>query len=134
MKTPIFAFSSAVYLIHSGRVLLVWHKRYECWLPVGGELKPGERPADAAVREVEEETGVELIPGNLIFLSYEEHEALPKIDEHGNFNFFAYVESRKVKLSDEHREAKWFSFDKAVKHATKPNVKQTLLRLSWIVV
>ncbi len=32
------------------------------WSPIGGVLEPGEEPADAVVREVFEETGVDCIP------------------------------------------------------------------------
>ncbi|GAA1420456.1 NUDIX domain-containing protein [Catellatospora coxensis] len=35
------------------------------WAFPGGSLEPGETPADAAVREIEEETGVTLLPAAL---------------------------------------------------------------------
>ena len=43
---------------------LVWHPRLECWLPAGGHVEPDETPAQAAVRETLEETGlaIALIP------------------------------------------------------------------------
>ena len=33
------------------------HKRLDLWLPVGGEVEPGETPLEAARRELREETG-----------------------------------------------------------------------------
>lgn len=39
-------------------VLLVWHLKSELWLFPGGHVDPDESPAEAAVREVLEETGV----------------------------------------------------------------------------
>ena len=42
------------------RVLLIWHKRHKEWLPPGGHLKDNETPDDAVVREVHEETGLEI--------------------------------------------------------------------------
>ena len=39
---------------------LVWHPRLECWLPAGGHVEPGETPAQAAVRETLEETGLDV--------------------------------------------------------------------------
>lgn len=54
------AFSTAVFIVQDGRVLLIKHRRYGCWLPPGGHLEPGEAPDAAALREVREETGLEV--------------------------------------------------------------------------
>ncbi len=42
----------------TGRVLLLKHKKYGCWLCPGGHIEPGELPEDAVLREVAEETGL----------------------------------------------------------------------------
>lgn len=44
---------------------LVWHPRLDCWLPAGGHVEDGEAPAEAAVREAREETGLDvtIVPG-----------------------------------------------------------------------
>lgn len=41
-----------------GHVLLVLHKHLNMWLTPGGHLEPNEKPHDAALREIVEETGV----------------------------------------------------------------------------
>jgi 8-oxo-dGTP pyrophosphatase MutT (NUDIX family) len=41
-----------------GRVLLARHSEGNVWLLPGGSIEPGETPADAAVREMFEETGL----------------------------------------------------------------------------
>ena len=41
-----------------GRVLLARHSEGGVWLLPGGGIEPGETPADAAVREMFEETGL----------------------------------------------------------------------------
>lgn len=53
-------FTVAVFVVHEGRVLLHWHRKLGMWLPPGGHIERDELPDDAAVREVLEETGVEV--------------------------------------------------------------------------
>jgi 8-oxo-dGTP pyrophosphatase MutT (NUDIX family) len=50
---------------HGWLTALVWHPRLRCWLPAGGHVEPDETPAQAAIREVLEETGLDvtLVPG-----------------------------------------------------------------------
>lgn len=51
--------ASAVTLDDANRVLLVHHNKIGLWLYPGGHVDPNETPAEAAVREVLEETGVQ---------------------------------------------------------------------------
>jgi ADP-ribose pyrophosphatase YjhB (NUDIX family) len=45
-----------------GRLLLVRQRDMGVWSTPGGMIEPGERPADAVVREVWEETGLRVTP------------------------------------------------------------------------
>ena len=56
---------NAVVLNDRGEVLLVKSKETNQWMPIGGMIEPGEEPADAAIREVYEETGVRIVPQRL---------------------------------------------------------------------
>jgi ADP-ribose pyrophosphatase YjhB (NUDIX family) len=53
--------ASAVVLDGEDRVLLVHHNKIGLWLYPGGHVDPNEAPAEAAVREVVEETGVRAV-------------------------------------------------------------------------
>lgn len=113
------AFSVAIYARRGGsggRVLVIAHRRLRTWLPVGGELAPGETPLEAAVRELREETGLEGVfpalrgacdgvpPG---YLGYEEHVAGAK-GLHMNFVFVADVpEGAEVRPNHEFGEYRW---------------------------
>jgi 8-oxo-dGTP pyrophosphatase MutT (NUDIX family) len=48
----------AVFVVWDARVMLHLHPKLGLWLPCGGHVEAGELPDDAAVREVEEESGV----------------------------------------------------------------------------
>jgi 8-oxo-dGTP pyrophosphatase MutT (NUDIX family) len=51
-------FTASAVVIHNDHVLLVHHRRIGAWLPPGGHIDAFEMPHEAAVREVFEETGV----------------------------------------------------------------------------
>lgn len=71
---PVWTVSA--YLVYANAVLLVFHKRLQMWLPIGGRMLPFERPEDAVIRELIEETGYtrEKIL-RVQHLGYEEHAA-----------------------------------------------------------
>ena len=53
-------FTVAVFVVRDGKVLLHWHRKLGMWLPPGGHIERDELPDEAAVREVLEETGIEV--------------------------------------------------------------------------
>ena len=85
------------------------------WQMVSGTIDKGEKSYETAIREIKEETGLEI----------EELFILPKVSEFYDFFeedsinlvpvFLARVSSSKVEISDEHSEYKWVDFHKAYK-------------------
>lgn len=123
------AFSVACFPRYRGRVLLIRHRRLGHWLPPGGEIEPGEKPADAALRELREETGlhgtlpplvdIDGVPPGL--LGYEEHPAGSK-GLHMNFVFVADVDTDVVVGNGEFDDHQWV--DATHTFTGPPNVGQ----------
>ena len=54
-------FTSTAFVTDSdGRILLLWHKRLQRWMPPGGHVDPDETPEETARRECKEETGLDV--------------------------------------------------------------------------
>lgn len=61
MPAIIRDFTVDTFVVHNGKVLRLWHRKLCRWLPPGGHIEPNELPNETAVREVKEETGLDVI-------------------------------------------------------------------------
>jgi 8-oxo-dGTP diphosphatase len=66
-------------VVRGGRVLVVHRPRYDDWTFPKGKLDPGESFEDAALREVEEETGVRCSLGRELPATRYEVRGRPKL-------------------------------------------------------
>ncbi|HUP84836.1 MAG TPA: NUDIX domain-containing protein [Acidimicrobiales bacterium] len=114
---PVHVTASAIVIGHRG-VVLHLHKRMQLWLQPGGHLDPGEHPAEAALREAIEETGLAL-----------HHATTPPmiahVDAHDGPKGHFHLDVRYVLVADdpdadpapppdESQECRWFDWDEAV--------------------
>lgn len=52
--------ATAIIIDSKRRILLMWHKKYQKWMPMGGHMDPDEIPEAAALRECKEEAGLDV--------------------------------------------------------------------------
>jgi 8-oxo-dGTP pyrophosphatase MutT (NUDIX family) len=53
-------FTVAIFVVQDKRVLLIHHRKLDKWLPLGGHIELDEDPEQAALREAQEESGLEV--------------------------------------------------------------------------
>ncbi len=53
-------FTATTFVVDGGRTLLLLHRKLAMWLPPGGHIEPNELPDVAALREVWEESGLDV--------------------------------------------------------------------------
>jgi ADP-ribose pyrophosphatase YjhB (NUDIX family) len=115
-----FDFVVSVFIIHKGRVLLVHHKSYDEWLPIGGHIEMDEDPEQALYREIKEECGLRVRilahkpainhPGvkALLTPSYMDVHRIDKVHRHIAFVYFGLARSARVRLHErEHKSFVW---------------------------
>jgi len=83
----------------------------------GGRLEFGEKPEEAVVREVAEETGLKVKP-----LKVFEAWTFTKEDfQLFGVNYLCELVGGEVKLSPEHNDANWYSYDEIVEGKKFPD-------------
>ncbi|MEK7650123.1 MAG: NUDIX domain-containing protein [Patescibacteria group bacterium] len=118
-----------------GRVwyVLLQYATRNHWTFPRGRLEEGERPIDAARREIEEETGisrVKFIPGykETIHFRYQWPPKTEGAEQRLKFITFYLGEvfGRTIKISEEHKNFVWAPYEKAMKIIKHKNSRELL--------
>ncbi|MDG9701067.1 NUDIX domain-containing protein [Streptomyces sp. DH37] len=105
---------SAVVFDDEGRVLLGRRADTGHWSVIGGIPEPGEQPADAAVREVYEETAVRVVPERLVLVQTLAPVRYPNGDvcQFVDMSFRCRAVGGRARVNDEESlEVGWFAPD-----------------------
>lgn len=125
-------FCAEVFIVHEGKILLRKHDKFHMWMSVGGHIELDEDPAEAAVREVKEEVGLDVT----LFDAYEpkipdftdgsrrvlaprfiNRHRINETHEHVAMVYFATTESTDVAIPDDSHETvheddwNWFTLE-----------------------
>jgi 8-oxo-dGTP pyrophosphatase MutT (NUDIX family) len=119
-------FVTACYPVLDGKVAMVFHKKLRTWLPPGGHIDENEIPSEAAIREVKEETNLDVeIISDLRGTFGDDHvmeEPLPfriqiedipdkkiGLHQHIDLVYVARVKRDSLRISHESEDIGWFS-------------------------
>jgi 8-oxo-dGTP pyrophosphatase MutT (NUDIX family) len=134
-------FTVTVYIVHDGKVLLRRHDKYNFWLGAGGHIDLNEDPNQAALREVKEEVGLEVVlwDGNKKLNAAPDdlhQELVPPVamnrhrisptHEHVDMVYFAAAPSDDVQVEyedDRSNEWRWLAKDELNSLELLPDVK-----------
>lgn len=111
---PLWLSGVTAVVVRDNEVLLVRRTDNGAWTPVTGIIDPGEEPAVAAVREVEEEASVRARPESLVWVRVTE----PVVYSNGDVTQYldlvfrlAWIAGDPAPGDDENTEAAWFALD-----------------------
>lgn len=133
--------TASVYVVYKNKVLLHRHKKYNTLFPLGGHMEKDEVPHETAIREVREESGLDVILynedkylelGRVKQLHKPMHVLLENIGhevENIDFIYFATSNCDILKpIIGESKEFHWLSKeDIENSNQIKPHVKQMAL-------
>lgn len=150
---PIRHFTVAVFVVSRGLTLLLYHRTHGMWLPPGGHIEPDETPDEAAVREVSEEVGLDVVlvgerglavdrPTQLVTPEGVQLESIgPATDNHQHIDL-VYFSAPRLSLDDgvslridpcEVIEARWCSPDDLNSMDLAADVREWALRALRVV-
>jgi len=119
--------AGAVVLRPGGQVLLVHRPKYDDWSFPKGKVDPGEHPAAAAVREVEEETGLRVRLG--VPLASQRYDVVAGT-KHVSYWIGRVVGDHDVSdyaVNDEIDEVSWLPYEEALVRLTYERDRRTLV-------
>ena len=128
-SNPIGHITGSCWIINKNldSVLLTHHKKLNIWIPTGGHAENENDPALIALREGEEETGLQL---KLLFkeVFYKDIHIIPKYKEtpkhkHFDFTYFFYpIGTEEFSVSSESHALKWIELNEIENYTHEKNV------------
>lgn len=117
----------------NGNILMLRRKDNDKWTMPGGTLDYGESLNDCAVREVREETGLQIRITGLIGTYSDPHIVIAYSDgevrQEFTLVYAAEIESGELKIDDESKEAAWVPLSSTIELSLADSQRQRLLHV-----
>lgn len=116
--------TASIYIVNSNKALLIFHKKLQSWLPIGGHVELNEDAEEALMREIEEECGLDVVllgpplpnvpdTTDMKFLpvpSYFDIHGVGGGHRHMNLTYFGTSSTNEIILAEkEHDAFRWFT-------------------------
>jgi ADP-ribose pyrophosphatase YjhB (NUDIX family) len=119
--------TSAIVLNDAGEILLQERSDNNSWALPGGMMNPGESVAQCVIREVKEETGLDVEPEYIVgvysnpahIVAYSDGE----VRQQFSICFFCTLLNGEIKISDESSKVSFFSLQEALQLKMHPSIR-----------
>ena len=113
-----------------GEVLIVKHRDHKAWAYPGGQVENGENLTDAVIREIKEESGINVSVEKLIVISsntssYEGTNGYENVPTKVMFDFVCkYIDGELLSSTDETTESMWVKKEDAMDYIKHPTYRE----------
>lgn len=135
-------FTVEVFVVYKNKVLLRLHDKYNMWFSVGGHIELDEDPNTAAIREVKEEVGLDIVlDTKLQDINIQEPHyktlippvslnmhSINEVHQHVTVSYFATTDSDTIIPEKPTDQWKWLTAQEVEAMDLRPDIKHYALR------
>ena len=111
----------------NNEILLVKQRHRELWTVPGGQVEVGENLIDALIREIKEESGIDVVVDQLVCVTsntgtYPGYGGYGMVPTKVMFGFTCTAVGGRLQTSDETSEARWVPKDQVLEYIKRPTL------------
>ena len=129
MQMPVHIVAAGGFVENTqGEILLVKIRRGGHWVFPGGQVEVGENLLDGVIREVKEESGIDVIVSHLVGIysntaTYEGHSGVKIVPTKVMFDFVCEPVGGELTTSDETSDSRWVSKEEVLDLVAAPALR-----------
>jgi 8-oxo-dGTP diphosphatase len=126
MQMPVHIVAAGGFVENKqGEILLVKVRRSGDWVFPGGQVEVGENLIDGVIREIKEESGIDVVVSHLVGIysntaTYEGHSGVKIVPTKVMFDFVCEPVGGELITSDETSDSRWVSKDEVLSKVSAP--------------